>query len=193
MHTVKSAALMAILAMAGSASMAATCTNVRNEGTLSSDDHLNVSSSFSSAQVFTDCYDFKLSAASDIRNGLLNIASVRDLLSGFDLDLTSVSLAGTGISSPILGATTFPLGLATFSFDDLAAGSYELRVSGVVTGSPRRVFGVNVDVGVGYQFHFDTAPANIPAPVPEPATYALLALGLGALGLASRRRRQRGV
>jgi hypothetical protein len=132
MYKMKSATLIAVMAMIGSASLAGTCTNGRDEGTL---DHLNVSSSFSSAGAFIDCYDFSLSAPSNIENGLVNIASARNLLSGFDLGLTGVSLIGTGISAPIQGATSSPLGIATFNFEDLAAGSYELVVSGAVSGS----------------------------------------------------------
>ena len=60
----------------------------------------------------------------------------------------------------------------------LAAGSYELRISGVSLASN------------GYYSGHMTLASTTMAPIPEPETYAMMLAGLGLMGFVARRRKQ---
>lgn len=68
------------------------------------------------------------------------------------------------------------LDLWSFSYDNLAAGSYLLQVTGNVLGNGKADYQGGVGVAL--------------APVPEPETYAMMLAGLGLLGFAARRKQK---
>lgn len=68
------------------------------------------------------------------------------------------------------------LDLWTFNYNNLAAGTYWVQVTGNVLGNGR----ADYNGGVGLAL----------APVPEPETYAMMLAGLGMLGFAARRKQK---
>jgi hypothetical protein len=178
---IKSLALAVAMAATGGSAMAASCTSTFSAGSLDAPDLALIGNDFHKANSFHDCYNFSLTESSNALGATLEW----DLFSGLDIDLTGVTLTGTGIGSALQGLTSSGLGISTFSFSSLAAGTYQLMVSGVVSGRPNWL-----DSGVGYSGKLVTTPSHIAAPVPEPKTYALLLLGLGAVAFATRRRMQ---
>jgi hypothetical protein len=155
------------LATAGSA-MAKT----EDLGTLGPPGYAEFKNTFSSGQSFSDTYTFTLDGNANGIGGVFDF----DLSYGMHLDLTSVSLSGTGIAGSIFDYT--PL---DFSFGNLVAGSYSLVVSGVVTGNPLNAKDGNV--------WYEGTLTTVAAPVPEPETIAMMALGLGVVGGIARRRK----
>jgi PEP-CTERM motif-containing protein len=130
---------------------------------------------FSSAQSFSDCYSFSIGTGSDAFGGTLTI----DPLSFLDINISSVSLNGLGLS--LTDATP-----GVFSFANLVAGTYQLIVSGSVTKG--KGWDDILPLPVGYA---GSLSANaVVTPVPEPETYAMLLMGLGTVGWIARRRKK---
>jgi hypothetical protein len=63
----------------------------------------------------------------------------------------------------------------SFTYDNLAAGTYYVQISGSVLGNGAARYNANLAL----------------APVPEPETYAMMLGGLGLLAVAARRRKQK--
>ncbi len=168
----KSLLVSLVFALGAPAAFAQSCTSTSNLGSLGSSDSL-FGNWFSSAQSFNDCYSFTLGNGSDVSG----LTAELDLSLKLDLDITSVSLFGS-TGTPILTG-----GNGGFSFDNLAADTYQLVVSGDVS----RVANFGTLFGVGYGGAVSASP-SITAPVPEPETYAMLAMGLGLVSWVTRRR-----
>ena len=170
-------AAAALLAVSGT-SMAATF----NLGNLSNGvvDGALLHNTFTSAGSFSDTYNFTLSGGADAFGGVIRWDDLPGF--GLDLNLTSVSLSGTGLSSALVDNS--PL---LFSFSNLVAGSYSLVVNGNVTRS-----WLPGDRSVEYKGALTTINSGVSAPVPEPETIAMMALGLGVMGFVARRRKQLG-
>jgi hypothetical protein len=158
---------------AGSSAMATTCTSTFSLGTLNFGGSRWLYNHFSSVQSFTDCYQF------DILNDdsrALGFAVEWDFF-GYQrlaIDLTSVSLSGSGLTTAIVDPTP-----GNFSFTDLKSGSYELALSGSTSQSAWGFLDGNVE----YLGHLGITPA-----VPEPETLAMFALGLGLVAWRIRRK-----
>jgi hypothetical protein len=125
----------------------------------------------------------------DLSIGTIVVSSTSDLLGHL---FAADNVTGTFMGSPYsltLQAVTFSsstvgtLGsdldasAAGFSFKNVAAGSYEVKASGFLSGSAQ-ILGTGF-VGADY-----TVTA-----VPEPETYALMLAGLAAVGFVARRRK----
>ncbi len=93
------------------------------------------------------------------------------------LNLTNFALYDFGgtLLSTGAQASTGLIDTWTINYDNLAAGSYYLRVEGNITGRAASDFGGNLAL----------------APVPEPETYAMMLGGLGLLAFTARRRKQK--
>jgi PEP-CTERM motif len=117
---------------------------------------------------FTDHYSFSISALGNVAGGLVNFL----VFNWNDVNFSSVAVSGAGVSGTDTNAAD------GFSFSGLAAGNYDLAVSGYL--SRGQVFG-------GYTGAISST-ATIAAAVPEPETYAMLLLGLAGVGFAARRR-----
>ncbi len=171
----KSLAAMLALVVVGPA-MAAQCTETFSLGTLGPPSLASLSNDFGSVQHFNDCYNFSLNNAADAFGFTLTL----DGSYMRDIDITSLSLIGNGVS--LLDLTP-----DSFSFSNLLSGSYQLLVAGDVTGKNGGLFGGG---SVGYIGLFSTIPSAIAAPVPEPETYAMLAMGLATVGWVASRRKK---
>jgi hypothetical protein len=111
---------------------------------------------------------------SDLSVGTLTLGTGSWNLAGFfganGANNLGLSLVGTTTLTSANGAT----------FDNVAGGTYSVRLSGNLTGAP--FFGTSY-LGT-YGGGFDVKSA-----VPEPQTYALLLAGLMAVGYVARRRK----
>ena len=191
--TLKTTVLGAVLALAGSAAMAANVmTQVQNFGTLGTPYSTFYGHTFTAANqpntadTFYDDYAFTVSAGA-----FSSISATFDLGSLLQISNLSARLfvgtpwtgstPGTLNSADLLQrwSTTVASGTGTGSVQSidpisLGAGSYVLEVRGNVTGSS----------GGSYGGVFNLAP------VPEPTGMALAFAGLGFLGLLGRRRKR---
>ncbi len=114
---------------------------------------------------FTDHYSFSTSALGNVSGGFVDFLLFR----WNDVNLNSVVVSGQG------EYRTDDSAADGFSFADLAAGHYDLAVSGTLDRG--QLIG-------GYTGSI----SSVAAPVPEPETFAMLMLGLVGVGFAARRR-----
>jgi hypothetical protein len=136
----------------------------------------------------SDCYGGVVSGApqssfTDWNIGDIAINGVTDLIGFFatkGLDLTSVSLTS--------GSTTLSADKTNegFSFDDVASGTYQVSLAGMLTNG-LSLFGTQYGL---YYGGFRQIPGAVVAQIPEPETYALLLAGLLTIGFVARRRSQ---
>jgi len=119
---------------------------------------------------FTDYYTFTLAPSSDAYN-VAGITFELDLWNWVNVDLTSASLTGGGLSGTLTDSNPGD----GFSFTALTAGNYTLAIAGAVPG----YFG-GVYAGVVHA-----------SAVPEPEQYAMMLTGLLMVGWSVRRRNAR--
>lgn len=176
MNILKSAALAALVSMAGMASASTT-----NLGLLTAGD-TNFSNSFFSSGTFTDYYTFSIGANSSGAAGNITDSD----LSFFtrDLDVTKIVLSGGSLGSALTDTNADD----GFSFTGLGAGAYTMALT--------------VKVGAGFltagsysgTIHaiVNAAPsAPVASPAPEPADFAMALMGLAGVGFMVRRRSAR--
>lgn len=118
---------------------------------------------------FIDYYTFTLDSTDELN--VLGLTFTLDFRNLLDVDLTSASLTGGGLSSALTDTNPND----GFSFTSLAAGSYTLALAGSAPGSLGGVY----------------AGAIHAAPVPEPEHYAMMLTGLLMVGWRVRRRNAR--
>lgn len=117
---------------------------------------------------FTDYYTFTLGEDGLVAGGTFEL----DIGNWYNVDLSSVSLSGANVStSQDLNPND------GFSFKDLLSGTYQLAVTGKVTG-----FTGGAYLG---------AIHAVAVPVPEPADYAITLVGLAGVAMLMRRRKAR--
>ena len=162
-----------LLALGAPAAMASQCTGDGSSlGTIGAAPTSFASQCFrtfsSPGAGFTDHYSFSVAALGNVAGGLVDFL----VFQWNDVNLSSVVVSGQGQvrsdSTPANG----------FSFAGLAAGNYDLAVSGYIDRG--QWFG-------GYTGSISSV-SSVAAPVPEPETYAMLMLGLAGVGFAARRR-----
>lgn len=171
-RTTLSALVFAAAAAHAAPAAAAACTGSFALGSMGPPAIRLIGNDFYSPTHFDDCYSFTLSNPAEA----FGLALEWDLSWRNDIDVTSVALAGGSLPASVVDTT--PEG---FSFDNLLAGTYQLIISGDVSGGSSYL-------PVGYFGKLVTTRDSV-ARVPEPQTSALLALGLGIGGWIVRRRR----
>lgn len=166
----KSLITAAALVLSGPA-FATTCSSAVPLGLLALPGSQVLGNTFNGEATFTDCYDFSTQAAADIQGSTLEVdASFWFLPRHIDVESVSLWDLMTGLQIGVADLTP-----ENFSFKTLAAGSFELVVSGFATQ------------GFGMASYEGTLVASPAGTVPEPSQGALLALALVAAGMASRR------
>ena len=159
----------------------------RNLGRLGDDGKEFGSTFYAATAGFTDYYTFSLGRAGTVsgstQDGALpNGPSNMSLKFGKDVVLTSLILAnvsfsalyGADLNIPTTGAKN------TFSFGDLAAGTYKLAVTGYVTDGKKGEASYSGTI---------RSTASVASPAPEPADLAMTLLGLAGVGLMLRGKR----
>lgn len=122
---------------------------------------------------FSDKYQFSFTGVNSLTADLTSI----DKSAKNGLNVTNFALYdfGGALLSTGTQASTGLVDAWTISYDNLAAGSYFLRVEGNIAGKAATDFSGNLAL----------------APVPEPETYAMMLGGLGLLAFTARRRKQK--
>lgn len=139
-------------------------------------DVVPVGGSFNSLSLGT----IHLSTASNVMGalgsgvGTINFAAPGPVSLPFSLTLSPITFSSFSLTNILPNSTTLfaNASLPSFSFSNLAAGTYQMAASGSVTG-----------FGAAFAQYTVTA-------VPEPDTYAMLLAGLGLMGTIARRRKK---
>lgn len=169
--------LKALVAAAALAASGASMAETFNLGSMGPPGFTWFGNSFSQAQTFSDTFNFTLNGAANSLGAVWDV----DFLARRDVELTSISLIGGGLSSALVDYSPID-----FSFSNLLAGSYSLIITGTVEGRRGGLY------DSGYVGQLVTTRTTVSAPVPEPETIAMMALGLGVMGFVARRRKQLG-
>lgn len=158
--------------------LAVALTAALGAGTAMADTLSPVFVSADSSGYFTNALigSFTLTETSNVSGSVLAATGIT--YAGGTLPLQSVTFSFAGLS----GQTDLDASATGFSYASLAAGTYQILVSGQLSGTS--VMPGSAIVGA----EFTTSLAVSPAP--EPATYAMMLAGVGALGFVARRRRQ---
>lgn len=172
-RTMIGALALAAAAAHAAPAAAAGCTQSFSLGSMGPPGVTTIGNDFYQPVQFNDCYDFWLTNSADA----FGLTLAWDFSRTNDIALTSVSLSGGSLPAPVVDSTP-----DWFSFSGLLAGTYQLIVSGSVSGSTSYAAGP-----VGYIGLLATT-GGVAAPVPEPETYAMLVLGLAIVGWTARRR-----
>jgi hypothetical protein len=136
----------------------------------------------------SDCYGGVISgdpqsSFTDWNIGDIALGAASDLIGFFataGLNLSSVSLTSGG------NTLTADKTTEGFSFDDVASGTYQVSLSGMLTNG-FSLFGTQYGL---YYGGFKQIPGGTVPQIPEPETYALLLAGLLTIGFVARRRSQ---
>jgi hypothetical protein len=136
---------------------------------------------FTSVQSFSNCFSFALptNQSTDVFGGTLEF----DSLSFLDIDISSISLSGSGLSTPLVDYTP-----GVFNFNGLVGGIYQLVISGHVTR------GAGWDDILPFQVGYAGALSvnqGVVAAVPEPSTWAVMILGFISVGFMAYRRKKK--
>ena len=166
--------LLIAAALASSCSaFAAACTRTSDLGAMGPTASRTFGNSFNGEAQFSECWDFSVSSWSNVSGNTAAVSADFWFLPRF-IDVQEVSLwdlaTGMQIGSPDLSPETF-------AFTGLAAGTYELVVSGFST------------LGFGTASYSATLTTSRVDTVPEPSMAGLLFLAFGAAVLAGRGRR----
>ena len=165
-----SLAVVAIMALPGRASAA-----TFDYGPQSSDFYYGV---FKPAGSFTD--DILFSVATPFTVTLQDNFPNFSLVSGLNATIynsVSAPVYSGAANTPVTGSSFQNLVPAT-----LAAGSYDLRISGLALGPASTSY-----------YSGKLTLATTAMPIPEPETYAMILAGLGLMGFVARRRKQKDV
>jgi hypothetical protein len=183
----KRALLAAIALVVGAPAMASVnCSNSPSTfslGSLGPPGTTSFSQSFFSTGSFSDCYSFTLSSAANSTG----TSAAFDLTPIANISLTSAALyAGSIVGSAVAGSLLGSDGSAgSFSFSNLAAGTYTLVIGSSVSGF--LPFGL-----VGYSGTLKTAAVSVASAVPEGDAFAMALAGIvGVAGVAAAKRRLR--
>jgi len=135
----------------------------------------------------SDCYGGAVTGAAQSsftgwNIGDIAFGAVTDLVGflfqgGLVIDSVSLTSGGTTLTSDKT--------VEGFSFDDVASGTYQVSISGMLTTG---ITEMGIQSGV-YYGGFRQFPGMVPQ-IPEPETYALLLAGLLTIGFVARRRSQ---
>lgn len=133
----------------------------------------NLFTGHNAGQLFSDTYTFTTSALSDFSADLfLKTNSGKN-----GLGITTFSLFNA--DGELLSSSAMAKGvidLWSLNYDDLAAGSYYIQVSGSLLSNAAGKYSASLALGNFID-------------IPEPATYGMMLGGLGLLGLTARRRK----
>lgn len=126
---------------------------------------------------FLDYFTFTLSADANVFGSAPDVKISIHKADGVFIDITDVSLFSGDVGSGSLMTGDLLKKAESFSFKNIAAGSYYLAVTGTdkkpLSDSPQ-VYTLNV-------------AATRATTVPEPEAYAMMLAGLGLIGFAARR------
>jgi hypothetical protein len=176
-------AVVATLAASGSAFAVDQCSPASSFslGTMGPPATKTFGNSFAGSTTFKDCYDFSIASPATATGTTTESNALFFGLVANYIDVLTVKLFNSvsGLQVGLTDATP-----NQFSFTNLAAGAYELVVSGFAAD-------VNplTNQSAKYSGTLTTASTSVASPVPEAPLTAMLALALAGAALVARRKR----
>lgn len=140
-------------------------------GNLSTPGGFLIGNSFDGPGTFVDTYGFSISNPA---NASTLVLEIDPLLNRLNLEISSVALSGVGSFA----------GSGLLNFGALAAGSYVLSITSIVSQTRGLT---NLGVGYGGLLAL-TSARGVRSQVPEPSTLAIYLLGLLTVAFAVRRK-----
>ena len=166
-----------LLALAPALAMAQGCTKTFNLGSMGPPATKSFASGYFTAANFNDCYNFSINAAAN------STGTTTEWNWNFAGLLGSIDLWGVKLLQGTTVVGAYDNSPESFAFGNLAAGAYQLVVSGQTTRG-------SLTTLVAYSGSLSTTVATpVAAPVPEPELYAMLALGFAGAAWVSKRRK----
>lgn len=165
-----------LLALAPALAMAQSCTKTFNLGSMGPPATKSFASGYFTAANFTDCYNFSINAPAN------STGTTTEWNWNFAGLLGSIDVWGVKLLQGTTTVGAYDNSPESFAFGNLAAGAYQLVVSGQTQSG-------SLTTLVAYSGTLSTSVAPVAAPVPEPELYAMLALGFAGAAWVSKRRK----